>query len=375
MFYKNGMEKGFGTEPVRIQSCAGLRLRRAGARRFYFCNWVKGMRTMKIVRKALCLMMVSILLAAGASAAEDLCGPTAQALLRMAPQPSFGSPGGEWTVFGLARWDGEVPDGYFDGYLSRLEETAVQSGGVLHSRKYTEYSRVVIALTALGQDPRTVGGYDLLAPLGDVERVIYQGINGAVYALLALDCGQYDMPGVREQYVDFILQSELSGGGFALAGDMADPDVTAMALQALSRYRGDAAVDAAVSRAVDRLSGMQKPTGGYEGWGVDSCESVAQVIVALNELEIDLEDPRFVKDGVGLLDNLLSYRLEDGSFAHMPGGESDLLATEQAFYALVSVQRAQNGQPGLYDLVQPALPDTGRMIRLAHTVLYLTLGW
>lgn len=344
---------------------------------FIFAGMRKGRTGMKKVQKLLCLLLTALLLTAQAAAlaGEDLCAPTAQALLGMAPQPAFGSPGGEWTVFGLARWGGSLPDGYLEGYLDRLAQTVAQSGGVLHSRKYTEYSRVVLALTALGQDPRQFGGYDLLAPLGDVERVTYQGINGAVYALLALDSGRYDMPGVREQYVDFILQSELSGGGFALAGDAADPDVTAMALQALSRYREDSAVDAAVKRAVDRLSQMQKPTGGYEGWGVDSCESAAQVIVALGELGIGLDDPRFVKNGVGLLDNLLSYRLEDGSFAHMPGGTSDLLATEQAFYALVSVQREQTGQTGLYDIVQPALPDAQTLVRLVNTVMYLTLGW
>jgi hypothetical protein len=31
--------------------------------------------------------------------------------------------------------------------------------------KYTEYSRAALALTALGQDPSDVGGYNLLTPL------------------------------------------------------------------------------------------------------------------------------------------------------------------------------------------------------------------
>lgn len=332
---------------------------------------------MRAIRKALCLLLAVLTVTSCAAALgdeEDLCTPTAQALVRMAPQPGYGTPGGEWTVFGLARWGGALPDGYLEGYLSRLEEAVRQSEGVLHSRKYTEYSRVVIALTALGQDPRNFAGFDLLAPLGDVERVTFQGVNGAAYALLALDCGSYDLPGVREQYVDCILQGELPGGGFALAGERPDPDVTAMVLQALARYRGDAEVDAIVECALDRLSQMQNEDGGFEGWSSDNCESAAQVIVALCELGVPLDDPRFVKNGVGLLDNLLSYRLSDGSFAHIPGGDSDLLATEQAFYALAAVERARSGQPGLYDIVQPALPDGQTLARIARTVVHLVLG-
>ncbi len=329
-----------------------------------------------MTKKVLCLFLAACLFAlcTPALAAGDLCGQTAQALQKMVPQPSFGASGGEWSVFALARWGGEVPRQYFDGYLSRLTETVRRSEGVLHKRKYSEYSRAVIALTALGENPRDVGGYDLLAPLADGENTVRQGVNGAVYALLALDCGGYALPGARERYLDFLLNRELPGGGFALAGEMADPDVTAMALQALARYRGDGEVDAVIDRALARLSRMQKATGGYEGWGSDSCDSTAQVIVALGELGVALDDARFVKNGVGLLDNLLSYRLPDGSFSHTPGGESNLMATEQAFYALVSVQRLREGKSSLYRMTQPVLPDARALARMGRAVFYLAFG-
>ncbi len=78
------------------------------------------------------------------------------------------------------------------------------------TKKYTEYSRVIIALTSIGKDPKNVGGYNLLLPLGDFEKTTWQGINGAIWALIALDCGQYDMPynadaqihATREMYVE-----------------------------------------------------------------------------------------------------------------------------------------------------------------------------
>ncbi len=332
---------------------------------------------MKKLARPLCVLLCLCLTAGGALAAEDLCAPTVQALLDKAPEPAVGATGGEWGVLALARWGGGVPQEYFDGYYQRLTDTLAEKGGVLHTRKYSEYSRVVLALTAMGKDPGDVGGYDLLAPLADVERTTYQGVNGAIFALLALDAGGYDVPGVRQQYVEFILDEQLPDGGFTLAGERADPDVTAMALQALAPYRGQEIVGQAVQQGVARLSEMQKSTGGYEGWGADSCESTAQVIIALGQLGIPLDDERFVKDGNSLLDNLLSYRLPDGAFSHTPGGEANLMATEQAACALVSAVRQQDGRAPLYTMNENAeIPaDAARQAAsLGRLVFHLVSG-
>ena len=58
---------------------------------------------------------------------------------------------------------------------------------MLSERKYTEYSRVILALSALECDARSAAGYDLTLPLGDYDKVSAQGVNGVIYALLALD--------------------------------------------------------------------------------------------------------------------------------------------------------------------------------------------
>ena len=79
-----------------------------------------------------------------------------------------------------------------------------------------------------------------------------------------------------------------------------------------------------------------------------SSESVSQVIVALAELGIALDDSRFVKNGNTLLDALMQFQQEDGGFAHLMDGETDLLATEQAFYALVAANRVAQGESSLY---------------------------
>ena len=57
-----------------------------------------------------------------------------------------------------------------------------------------------------------------------------------------------------------------------------------------------------------------------------------QIIVALTELGIPLNDSRFVKNGNTLLDNLMRFYQPGKGFSHTQGGDgSDMMATEQAF--------------------------------------------
>ena len=263
--------------------------------------------------------------------------------------------GSEWLVIALARSGRDVPDSYYDSVVK-----AVQSAkGQLSDKKSTEYARTILALTAIGKDPTDVGGYDLLARLADMDDVTYQGINGAIFALLALDSGKYDVPAAaeggtqvtRDGLVAYILAQQLSDGGWALSGTSADPDVTAMALQALAPYRtGDETVDAAVDKGVQLLSDMQLSDGGYSSWGTLNSESCAQVLIALAALGIDpASDSRFVKNGLTVLDALLAYAVS-GGFRHTVDGEADAIATEQALCALTAYARLLDGKTALYDM-------------------------
>lgn len=263
--------------------------------------------------------------------------------------------GSEWLVIALARSGRDVPDSYYDSVVK-----AVQSAkGQLSDKKSTEYARTILALTAIGKDPADVGGYDLLAGLADMDDVTYQGINGAIFALLALDSGKYDVPAAaeggtqttRDGLMAYILAQQLSDGGWALSGTSADPDVTAMALQALAPYRtGDETVDAAVDKGVQLLSDMQLSDGGYSSWGTLNSESCAQVLIALATLGIDpVSDSRFVKNGLTVLDALLAYAVS-GGFRHTVDGEADAIATEQALCALTAYARLLDGKTALYDM-------------------------
>lgn len=74
-------------------------------------------------------------------------------------------------------------------------------------------------------------------------------------------------------------------------------------------------------------------------------ESCVQMIVALCELGIELDDPRFVKNGNTMLDNLMTFYRQGEGFLHTQSGSgSNQMATEQGFYGLVAAQRAAEGR-------------------------------
>ncbi len=316
---------------------------------------------MKIIRRIAAFMLalamtLTLGCAAQGNTLENRLDKTAQYLLRTVTDPQVSGVGGEWTVLGLARSGLDVTDGYFAGYYKNVEQTVSDCAGVLHERKYNVYSRVILALTAIGKGPTDVAGYNLLTPLGDFDQTVWQGVNGAIWALIALDSADYDVPqnenaetqATRQMYVDAVLDAQLSDGGWAIGSDSADADLTAMVLQALAAYQEQSAVAAAIEAGLSRLSAIQHEDGSFDSFGSVSSESCAQVLVALATLGIAVDDARFVKNGNSVLDALLTFANNDGSFRHTLDGESDLLATEQAFYALVAALRAQNGQNALY---------------------------
>ena len=274
---------------------------------------------------------------------------------------SLGVPtaGSEWRALGLARAEKittELSDGYYSSLVSYVEENA---SAKLDSRKSTENSRVILALSAIGKDATDVAGYNLLEPLADFDFVTWQGLNGPVFALIAFDTYNYEIPTAaddaiqttRENLISYILDSQLENGGWTFFGSTADPDMTGMTIQALAPYYNkNADVKNAVDKALDVLSSSQQDNGGFASWGTVNVESCAQVLTALASLGIDADtDERFIKNGNTLVDAIMKFSVENG-FAHVMDGGYNQMATEQAYYALVSYNRVKNGKTSLYDM-------------------------
>lgn len=274
---------------------------------------------------------------------------------------SLGVPtaGNEWRVLGLAR-AGKITSELSDGYYEKLVSYVKENGSAkLDSRKSTENSRVILALSAIGKDATDVAGYNLLEPLADFDFVTWQGLNGAVYALIALDTYKYEIPTAsdgatqttRENLISYILENQLENGGWTFFGSTADPDMTGMAIQALAPYYSkNADVKNAVDKALDVLSATQQDNGGVASWGTVNVENCAQVLTALASIGINADtDERFIKNGNTLVDAIMDFSVENG-FAHVQDSGYNQMATEQAYYALVSYNRVKNGKTSLYDM-------------------------
>ena len=317
------------------------------------------MKGTHIKRLSALLLLLAMLVSLAACGKEKTpIEKTARYLQAQIPEPTCAAVGGDWLVFGLARSGLKAPQKYFDTYYKNVEDYIVSVDGVLSRKKNTEYSRVILALTAIGKNPADAAGFNLLLPLGDFDETVRQGVNGVIFALLALDSGGYEIPeapeaetqATRELYVGELLRREIPDGGWALTGGTPDADMTAMALQALAKYRDRQDVEDAVQRGLAALAALQEPNGAYLSWDEENSESVCQVIVALTELGISLDDERFVKNGQTLPQVLERFACEDGSYRHSLNGNSDEMATEQAFYALAAIHRAETGKTTLYDM-------------------------
>jgi len=303
---------------------------------------------------------------------------TAAYMYKTVTNPQVGSIGGEWAVLGLARSGHDIPEEYYEKYYATVEKYVKSLKGNLHDKKYTEYSRIIVALSSIGKDARDVGGYNLTTALGDYDKTIWQGLNGPIWALIALDSGNYPMPqnseaktqATREMYIQRILDCQLSDGGWSLfggtqyatAGDgVSDPDITGMALQALAKYQDKPEVKKATEEALECMSKKQNSKGGFSSWGTANSESCVQMIVALCELGIPLDDERFVKDGNSTIDNLMTFYLKGRGFLHTADGSgSNQMASEQGFYGLVAAQRARLGKNTLYRM-NDSLKITGKI--------------
>ena len=302
--------------------------------------------------------------------------------------PIVGSEKGEWAVLAQAR-AGSLDSTTRTSYLANLRTYVQQRGGELDKSAdqtlHTEYSRVSLALTSLGEDAEhfRVGDvtYDLVAPLleasqntggGYAYQVSEQGNNGTIWALIALDSGNYrvdpDGNKARAAWIDLLIDKQQADGNWPIynpdqvdtgsGSELGGVDVCAMAVQALAPYYLNesrfAALDTVhtyndlkktVDDAVAFLSTSQNGTGGY-----GSAESSAQVIVALAALGKDAAtDSAFTKNSISVLADLLNYQQEDGGFSHATGGTNQM-ASEQAAYALVAYDRFKKNQSPLYDM-------------------------
>lgn len=289
-----------------------------------------------------------------------------------------GSIGGEWAILSEAR-GGLTDDGWYSAYLDTLESFLRDPDNVysydpatgnvkIHNIKITENERVILALTSIGIDASDFRGFNLLPALLEKDgngqfKVAAQGLNGAIFALIALDSGKYlqgaDGQELRNWCIDYLLEHQKTSGGWDLSGTpdgLANADIAGMALQALAPYYKNsssykyAEVKAVVEKAVQALRDIQEEDGSFTyGSEGKTSESAAQVLTALTALGYDgTNDGSFL---ASVVKNLLTYRdTASGGFRHVMSDSVNQMASEQAAYALVAYDRYVKNKNTLYDM-------------------------
>ncbi|MBT9848820.1 hypothetical protein GPK96_19585, partial [Blautia sp. MCC289] len=271
------------------------------------------------------------------------------------------SPASDWTVVFLGRLGiGEEYSAFLNRANTYVKEKYDKNPSTgLSDNTPTEWHRLTMAVLAAGGDPTHVGGHDLIAD-GTYKCKAgapwNQGMNGAAWALLALDSKGYEVPEgatyTREKLISYILGKELSGGGWSLDDKKSslDLDITSMVIYALAPHAAqDEKVRAAVNRGLDVLRSRISQNGDYSYGGISNCESVAQAIIAFTSMGIDPATVTNASSEKSLLDGLLKYySTGTGGFLHANYKDEkqncpNSMATDQAMEAIAAYRLYQQG--------------------------------
>lgn len=315
------------------------------------------------------------LVKASAKEVGDAYGNTKDKMIALAETANW-SFDSNWIVLASAR-GGELTQAQAQKYYNDILATLEKNGSAtINKNQSSDNAKTILALTAAGYDVTDVNGYNLLEPLANSAFVRAQGINGPVWALLAFDSKNYEIPQLdtsenpnlaklqttRDGLITMLINGQKSDGGWAFSGKSSDVDMTCMVLQALAPYYKndhkvtvngkEKSVKDVVDTALAWLSSQQHKDGSFSSINVVTSESASQVIVALTSLGIDpTKDKRFVKNGKNAVDSLLSFYVQGGGFKHVDSNyKYNGLASMQGYYALVSYYRFKDGKNPLYDM-------------------------
>lgn len=254
----------------------------------------------------------------------------------------------EWMNLGFYQ---KKPDNLDDGFsiaecIKRLDTTT--------NVAMTNIDRKIMTLTARGIDCSKLSKYNNGEPfidakgnkVDDLAAVLYNysggyTINGPIFALNALDMGNYTIPEnavwTREKLLETILNHKYLSDGFGL-------DMVTMLMQSIAPYQNDPVygerVKAKLWEGFDIVMNsfgtdpFDNPFGVQWG-GVYTSEGASQIICALSAMGVDVHtDVRLNNGKDSVLTSFLNYAdFDEGYFAHSNTTPKNAMATYQGCYA------------------------------------------
>ena len=220
----------------------------------------------------------------------------------------------------------------------------------------TNIDRKIMTLTARGFDCSNLAKYNDGKPFIDAKgneidnlaQVLYTykgsyTINGPIFALIALDMGNYTIPAdaywTRDKLLETILNHVYLSDGFGL-------DMVTMLMQSIGPYMNDPVYGTRVKAKLEEglkivlesfgdKNAYKNPYGVQWG-GVYTSEGSAQIVCAMSAMGVDCHtDPRMSNsEGQSALTALLDYAdYQSGYFAHTNTTPKNALATYEGCYA------------------------------------------
>lgn len=218
----------------------------------------------------------------------------------------------------------------------------------------TNIDRKIMTLTARGIDCSKLSKYNNGKPFIDAKgnevddfvSILYNyrggyTINGPIFALNALDMGNYTIPEnavwTREKLLETILNHKYLSDGFGL-------DMVTMLMQSIAPYQNDPVygerVKAKLWEGFDIVMNsfgtdpFDNPFGVQWG-GVYTSEGASQIICALSAMGVDVHtDVRLNNGKDSVLTSFLNYAdFDEGYFAHSNTTHKNAMATYQGCYA------------------------------------------
>lgn len=295
-----------------------------------------------------------------------------------------------WQVFSAARFGySGVRAGYYDDWFQSVQTglQAMKDAGIgPQDVEMTEWEKLVLAITAIGYDPRDIKAYDLIDILSNEGYLqASKQIMAQQYALLALNSYNYPIPATGNRFDKEAWIHGVADGYQPVNLTNSDAvrvvDMGVMQYQPIAAYYNPNAqegapyydVKVAMDNALALYSAAQTDLGYFYGGGGmiytdDNPWNNAQVYMTLGMAKVNPFDVRFIKNGYSLFDAALAkFNLAAGTCLY----NSSTYDPGQIGRGLDSLVRDYEGRNNIFDctdVVNSTVPVNNAIAALPETV-------
>jgi len=240
------------------------------------------------------------------------------------------NPQTDWSVMALRALGEEVND---DSFLHEIDgETA------------NDYATYILAITSLGEDPRSFGNKNLVYLLrelsnnGQIGEMSY--LNDDIFGLIALrSAGVPITDSIVVQEINYIKSKQTQDGGWSWDSSATEAmvDYTAMGIMALLSANVSA-TDSVIINAVDFLINAQNNDGGF-GMSAQDASNTASTSWALSAINALNQDINFYRSqNLSPVDYLNARQSSSGYFFFDENSsEADLFTPITSSYAAIAL--------------------------------------